>query len=280
MFSGRSSRAASDLAMYRARYPGQRDNPQAQANILFYTNRLRSQPDGDFIDVIHAKWRGAYELLESHHGYIQWLFPIREWGLNDDAQPLQQHEVTTLSADPAAVARLKASFSMMLDFYGFQLSYSAKTRRSGQWATDALSHGEHASRIPLERTVPRISMNSETCRHRFQNLCRRQHNFLRITRILKCLGEFGLEHHKLAFLSALTEMACLQPPYPLESTIGSLANFWIETVYDDTTRAEFLGILRAHTDRQGRPNGALSGPPSPSALLASERLLSIVEQYS
>ena len=29
---------------------------------------------GDKIDDIHSKWFGDYELLERHHGYIQWYY--------------------------------------------------------------------------------------------------------------------------------------------------------------------------------------------------------------
>jgi hypothetical protein len=32
------------------------------------------------IDELHEKWWGDYEALEREHGYIQWLFPIREDG--------------------------------------------------------------------------------------------------------------------------------------------------------------------------------------------------------
>ena len=31
-------------------------------------------------------------LLEDHHGFIQWLFPIREHGMNFQSQELQLHE--------------------------------------------------------------------------------------------------------------------------------------------------------------------------------------------
>ena len=48
---------------------------------------------GDLIEDIHANWKGNYTHLEVHHGYIQWLFPIREHGLNLDAQELQFHEI-------------------------------------------------------------------------------------------------------------------------------------------------------------------------------------------
>lgn len=62
---------------------GQVDPPleKAHQNVLFYTNKIRSNPSGNFIDNIHKEWKGNYSLLEVHHGYIQWLFPIREHGL-------------------------------------------------------------------------------------------------------------------------------------------------------------------------------------------------------
>jgi len=31
-----------------------------------------SRPSGDYIDAIHEKWYWNYDLLESHHGFIQW----------------------------------------------------------------------------------------------------------------------------------------------------------------------------------------------------------------
>ena len=62
-------------------------------NIKFYLNEIKSKPDGDFIDKIHVKWWEDYERLEYHHGFIQWLFPIRTQGMNDESQPLQLHEL-------------------------------------------------------------------------------------------------------------------------------------------------------------------------------------------
>ncbi len=58
---------------------------------------------GDYIDDIHSEWFGNYTLLEDHHGYIQWLFPIREQGMNFHAQELQLHE-----AKVSSVFELKA----------------------------------------------------------------------------------------------------------------------------------------------------------------------------
>ena len=38
--------------------------------------KSQSFEGGDLIDEIHSRWRGQYSLLERHHGYIQWLFPL------------------------------------------------------------------------------------------------------------------------------------------------------------------------------------------------------------
>jgi hypothetical protein len=42
--------------------------------------------DNLYIDEIHANWAGDYKGLELRHGYIQWLFPIHEEGVNYQAQ--------------------------------------------------------------------------------------------------------------------------------------------------------------------------------------------------
>jgi len=118
------------------------------------------------------KWFGNNGLLESHHGYIQWLFPIREDGLNHHAQKLQLHEAKSISADPILLGRVITSYELMLDFYGLKL---------------------------LDRTKGTIG-RSENWKSRYSHLNRSFHNYLRITRILKCLGEVELEHFKLHFV--------------------------------------------------------------------------------
>lgn len=77
---------------------------------------------GDFIEEIHKKWWGRYGPLEAHHGYIQWLFPIREDGLNSYAQRLQLHEAKAIAADPVLQGRIIKSYELMLDFYGMKLT--------------------------------------------------------------------------------------------------------------------------------------------------------------
>lgn len=47
------------------------DDTEHIKNVLFYKNEIKSEPEGDYIDNIHEKWWGKWELLERHHGYIQ-----------------------------------------------------------------------------------------------------------------------------------------------------------------------------------------------------------------
>jgi hypothetical protein len=66
---------------------------------------------------------------------------------------------------------------------------------------------------------------------------RHPHNFLRITRILKSLGEMGLEEYKIAFLEHLQRE--IYTTKALAPCRNSYANFWIQTIYDDDVRADF-----------------------------------------
>ncbi|KAG6891676.1 hypothetical protein C0992_012725 [Termitomyces sp. T32_za158] len=48
-------------------------------------------------------------------------FPIQEYGMNYESQPLQRHEIIAMKANPAIFDRIIISFRMMLDFYGMRL---------------------------------------------------------------------------------------------------------------------------------------------------------------
>src|SRR5437762_640454 len=97
---GNNLSPSEDSKRYREGYPNQKDDPTITINLEFYKNEIASKPDGNKIEDIHKKWWGKYELLEEHHGYIQWLFPIREPGLNGYAEPLQLHEAKSIASDP------------------------------------------------------------------------------------------------------------------------------------------------------------------------------------
>ncbi|KAL1743171.1 opioid growth factor receptor conserved region-domain-containing protein [Schizophyllum fasciatum] len=156
-------------------YTDQKDDPALNANYELYLNKRRCRPDNLLIDELHEKWFGDYDKLEYKHGFIQWLFPIREYGVNYEAQPLQRHELEAMKADSDIVDRLIKSYKLMLDFYGMRLV----SEETGL----------------LDRALP--PRNHEA---RYRNLVRHSHNNLRISRILKCLSEFGLERLNAGFL--------------------------------------------------------------------------------
>ncbi|XP_076450304.1 uncharacterized protein LOC143286573 [Babylonia areolata] len=195
-----------DTQTYRDGYPGKIDFPELTRNLDFYQGKIRCEPHGDYIDNIHDLWWDDYDLLETHHGYIQWLFPIRESGMNWQAQELQLHEAEVIRADEAAMKRFKKSYEMMLNFYGIHLIDSET--------------GE------VER--------ARNYKKRFEHLNFSMHNNLRITRILKCLGELGLERFKAPFLRLVLYEAIMTRL--LDRTLRSCCDYWIGTVKDDVER--------------------------------------------
>jgi hypothetical protein len=107
-----------------------------------------------------TKWHGNYEILEEHHGYIQWLFPIYLTGQNWAAQALQDHEAAVFLGHPLCRQRFLKAYKMMLEFWGMILvnDDTGEVKRHQQWQS------------------------------RYENLNDKPHNNLRITRVLECLG--------------------------------------------------------------------------------------------
>jgi hypothetical protein len=111
--------------------------------------------------------------------------------MNYHAQPLQLHEIDKMKANPTVIERIITSYKLMLDFYGMKL-LSAETGliiRSDNYQSryrnllGVYSNSLHTS------SIDPVIIRSE-----------RSHNYLRITRILKCLSELGLEHLNVGFL--------------------------------------------------------------------------------
>ena len=75
---------------------------------------------------------------------------------------------------------------------------------------------------------------SSKWKQRFLNLNRSSHNNLRITRILKCLGEFRFEHYKAPLIRHFLYEAIIEKT--LSNTLSSCLNYWIEVVRCDEVR--------------------------------------------
>lgn len=124
-------------------------------------------------------WEWTDDQLESVHNYIQWMFPSNERSaFNADAPVLCDEEAEMFLNSPYLQDRVRASLVRILGFYGFEMD---KTTDRGQVVIVPVNVNEKA---PVWLTP-------------------HNHNFLRITRILKCLCLTGLKGEAVAFLTAL-----------------------------------------------------------------------------
>ena len=202
--SSASSWSSRDTEQYLAGYPNQKDDLSLNDNLRFYSNAIPSRPNGDLVEVIHEEWWGNYRRLEVHHGYIQWLFPLREEGMNSAIHPLQLHELRAIRADPACIRRLQRSYALILDFWGFELA---------------------------DEETGEVRMVAD---ERVRNLVQSTHNYLRVTRVLKSLGEFGLERWKLGF--GLRLWAVAKGPMGRAGMRRSCEEYWLRVLKDEGDR--------------------------------------------
>lgn len=210
--------AQQDMIRYRKGYPDLKDDLSKSLNLQFYQNKISSKPNGVTIDYIHKNWFGNYELLEKNHTWVQWVFPIRERVVGKHAQPLQLHEAKAIIADKEAYARVLKSYELMLDFLGMKL----KDAKSGE----------------IER--------SSNWKNRYNELNEKwNHNFLRITRMLKCLGELGYEHLKYPFVEFVLKE--IFENGQLYNALDAAENYWLETIKDDQKRTKLKSFVEKHT---------------------------------
>ncbi|KAI0338989.1 hypothetical protein BDW22DRAFT_1432191 [Trametopsis cervina] len=206
-----------DIRMFLDGYRDIEDDASQARNLEFYSNKRRCQPDNLLISEIHDRWRGDYRKLESSHGFIQWLFPIQEHGVNFQAQPLQRHEIRAMAADKDIVSRVLESYRVMLDFYGMQLQSDE---------TGLLARSE-PERKYMER---------------YRNLVRSSHNNLRISRILKSLSEFGLERLNAGFLLHVLNEQSENDELNTETIRVSMDRWWANCIRNVEER-EWIGKL-------------------------------------
>lgn len=120
------------------------------------------------------------DALERVHNYIQWLFPsVRRSDFNPRGPLIREEMVEAFRNDPGLRNQLLNSFNRMLAFYGLRLNE----------AQVAINRDQNA---PLRQAVW---------------LTPRNHNFLRITRILGCLNRLSLPAYAAAFHRILTDIA-------------------------------------------------------------------------
>ncbi|KAH7912555.1 opioid growth factor receptor conserved domain-containing protein [Hygrophoropsis aurantiaca] len=203
-----------DIQEFLANYPDVTKDTDLSDNYRFYSNQLPCQPDNLSIDQFHGRFGGDYANLESRHGYIQWLFPIQEEGVNMLAQALQPHEISSMKTDEQIQKRLITSYKIMLHFYGMSLA---------RQDTGLLSRSPDYS-------------------SRYAHLQRSMHNNLRITRILKCLSELGLEHLNAGFLLHVLNEQSENSKLDSRNIKGSMDRWWANCIRDSYER-EWIGRM-------------------------------------
>lgn len=222
-------------------------------NVLFYRGEIESRPSGARIDDLHRMWRGDFERLEMHHGYIQWLFPVFEnAGMNWESEPLSKAGAALIRNDPTMSARVIESYKLMLHFYGLVLT----DELTGQVERDP--NGEHA-------------------RERLTNLNYSSHNWLRVSRILTSLGELGFRRYKAPLLEALRKEVA--SGY-VQKAAGSFSNFWRRVVDEEDSTWYAQKTLELAEDRaEGclfAPGGRLAAPPAATATAEAAEAASTV----
>jgi hypothetical protein len=120
-------------------------------------------------------WTWEDDALESVHDFIQWLFPLPEPSqFNPDAPLLTPADIAAFRVEEPLRANLRRSFERILSFLGL-------AERPG----GTIAEGPNfADREPDVWTMP-------------------NHNWLRITRILRCITLLGLESDAQALYACL-----------------------------------------------------------------------------
>lgn len=228
----RNLQAAKDMQTYRHRYPvkyqpsyfyhrSDLDEEEQMVNLRFYRNEIPSSPDNMKITEFHKHWKGDYDRLEYVHSYIQWLFPLQEAGMNYRAKELTKEEIEEFCKDEEAKKRLVKSYELMLDFYGIRL---------------------------VDKSTGRVE-RSEKWEERFDNLNRNTHNNLRITRILKSLGELGFKHYQAPLVKFFLEETLIHNN--LKNVKQSVMDYFLFAVRDKDERRKLIEYAFRHYEPKG-----------------------------
>lgn len=114
---------------------------------------------------------------------------------------MSKHEAQIFRETPKMIERVIKSYEMMLEFFGIDL-------------------------IDKEKGI--IARNEKNYEKRYYFLSRSSHNYLRITRILKCFGILGLESFKINFILFMIKEVFENKQ--LLETADSLVCYWLPTI--------------------------------------------------
>ncbi|NXX13882.1 OGFR factor, partial [Podargus strigoides] len=144
------------------------------------------------------------------------LFPLRERGMNCCARRLTTQEIQAFKKSKEVMQRFIRAYQLMLRFYGIILTNeeTGELKKAENWA------------------------------ERFQNLNRFSHNNLRITRILKCLGEMGYEHYQVHLVKFFLTETLVKETLP--NVRRSALDYFLFTVRSKRSRRELVHYAWQH----------------------------------
>lgn len=141
-----------------------------------------------------------FDAMERVHNYIQWMFPIDEASkFNCEAPVLTLDLQNQCLGDPVLQAVLRSNLARFCEFLGLHM------------------HADDGSVAFVE--APYFFDRWSDC---WSSKRGRNHNWLRISRVLRCLGLFGLVEEQQAFHGCLEKL--YKEGVPCESAI----RFWRE----------------------------------------------------
>jgi hypothetical protein len=146
--------------------------------VRFYLGEQRDSENRTIQEI----WNWNFEELECTHDYIQWLFPLPERSaFNRNAPIVNEEVIQAFQNNPRLRQNLLRSLTVILQFYGLQ------------------RHESNDGKIVVSQSEDYPNRKGE-----WVSIC--NHNYLRITRILKCLMRFGLENEAQAFYECLRQI--------------------------------------------------------------------------
>jgi len=142
------------------------------SRLLDFYRGQANDVEGRFLKDI---WTWDDDKLEAVHDFIQWLFPLPEPSqFNSDAPLLTEQDIAAFKSDPILQANLMKSYERILGFLGLTLAAGGKVVEGANFS----------ARIPDVWAFP-------------------NHNWLRITRILRCLTLLGMSAQAQALFDRL-----------------------------------------------------------------------------
>ncbi|XP_013774316.1 opioid growth factor receptor-like protein 1 [Limulus polyphemus] len=133
--------------------------------------------------------------------------------MNSGGHALQLHEAKAIKSDPQSKKRVFRAYTMMLDFYGIEFTnqYTGELKRGKNWEEKAKSLNKYI------------------------------YNYLRITQILKFLGEVGFEELKCPLVEFLL-LECLKERSLSYANIA-LKDYWVHVLRNEADRTYILRLL-------------------------------------